>query len=338
MKQLKVGIIFLVLGLLGCAEDVDRFTPDPPDDVELVGDIGRFFDQIDKSQFTTTQSVYSDFPINVVTPRNTIVSAPGSAFEDFDGNIATGFIDLQIMELRTPGEILMAGIPTETYGTLLQSGGEFFITASQNGEKLRLRDGMQIQLRVEDNDPKDEMELWYGVTEDVPGQGQVQTWDDADNDPVRWDNVTVSEWTLQDSSQGGVITGFGYECFSDSLNWINIDLFYDLPEEERTDVCVDLPEIFGNVNTVVYLIFEDFNGIIALPGDPEGMQFCNFYSKYIQTGVPLGAPVTFVVISEQGEDCYYYAQVSTNLVLDHLEVIEPEKTALEDIKDALMML
>ena len=114
------------------------------------------------------------------------------------------------------------------------------------------------------------------------------------------------------------MTGFGYECWSDSLKWINIDLFMDIPEEDRTDVCVDLPEEYGNVNTAVFLIFDDFNGIIHLPGNPETMQFCNYYTQFITVGVPIGAPVKFVVISEQGEDCYHFALSETEIEVNHL--------------------
>ena len=166
------------------------------------------------------------------------------------------------------------------------------------------------------------------------------TWDEADDDPSNWDNVRTSEWVVQLDSTGGggTISGFGYECWSDSLNWINIDLFMDLSDDEITDACVTLPDGFGNTNSAVFLIFEDFNGIIQLPGNPDEMNFCNYYTNYIKVGVPIGAAVKFLVISELGEDCYLFDMVETVIEVDHMESLTPEKMPYEDIKEIIMNL
>jgi hypothetical protein len=180
------------------------------------------------------------------------------------------------------------------------------------------------------------MELFYGMREyDNTRQDSIYTWDEADDNPNTWDNVAVTEWVaLADSQQ--IITGFGYECFSDSLKWINFDVFNNIPENERTDVCVTLPEEYGNVNTVVFLVFKDQNSVIALPGNPGTRQFCNYYTQFIQLGVPIGASVSFVVISEQGEDEYFYAKVDAVIEENHQEFIFPQQTPLEVIKTAIM--
>ena len=338
MKLLKLGFFITVLGLLGCAEDIDRFTPDEVDDVPLVGDIGRFFEAVGTDDFSETFVKTADWDIRIITEHQTVIDIPGQAFQDDNGQVITGLIEIEVIELRTPGEILLAGIQTTSYDHLLSSAGEFYLTARQNGQEVRLRDGIQIRWRVNDPDPQERMELWYAAEETDPVTGAtIRTWDDADDDPETWDNVSLSEWEVfQDSTQGGWLTGFGYECWSDSLKWINIDLFMDIPEEDRTDVCVDLPAGFGNVNSAVFLIFHDFNGIIHLPGNPETMQFCNYYTQFITVGVPIGAPVSFVVISEQGEDCYFFALSETVIEENHLEMLTPEKMSFEDIKDIIM--
>ena len=58
MKSLKIGLFLLSLGLWGCADDIDKFVPDDitdPGDIELVGDIGNFFDAIDEKEFTAEE-------------------------------------------------------------------------------------------------------------------------------------------------------------------------------------------------------------------------------------------------------------------------------------------
>ncbi|MDX1477206.1 MAG: hypothetical protein R3301_05840 [Saprospiraceae bacterium] len=338
MNLFKFGSFLLLLGLIGCAEDVDRFTPDERVEEPLVGEIGRFFEAVGTDAFSETFNEHIDWGTRIITQHQTIIDIPAEAFEDDAGNICTGIVEIQVIELRTPGEILLAGIQTTSYDNLLSSAGEFYLSVRQNGQEVNLRPGKQIRWRVNDPDPQERMELWYPVSETDPVTGQVvRTWDDADDDPDTWDNVMITEWEVfQDSTQGGWITGFGYECWSDSLKWINIDLFLDIPEEDRTDVCVDLPAGYGNVNTAVFLVFHDFNGIIHLPGNPETMQFCNYYTQFITVGVPIGAPVSFVVISEQGEDCYHFALSETVIEENHLEMLSPEKLSFEEIKEIIM--
>jgi len=333
------------LGLWGCADDIDEFVPDlitDPGGNELVGDIGNFFDAIDESDFTEKFSGSADWGFTIVTKHETIIEFPANGFIDpTSGESVAGIVDVDVIELRTPGEILLMGIQTESHGNLLESGGEFHLSVSQNSQKLELEPGKQVHFRVKDSSPDDRMELWYTIATQIdPVTSEMGvTWDDADDDPNTWDNVRVSEWTVQlDSANGsgGFLQGFGYECWSDSLNWINIDLFGDLLDDEITDACVALPDSFGNTNSVVFLIFDEFNGIINLPGNPDDMLFCNFYTNYIKVGVPIGAPVKFVVISELGEDCYYFDLVETLIEVEHLENMEPIKMTFEEIKDIIM--
>jgi hypothetical protein len=334
MRLLQISTLLLVLGILGCKDDIDTFTPNPLD-VEQKGDISNFFAEFEHA-FDEEFKGWADQRAIFVTKRESIVEIPPNTLVDATGSLAKGLYDVTIVELRTPGEILLAGKPTHSYGDLLSSAAEFYISVTQNGQPLRLSDGERILLRIPDPAPEERMELWYLDSDyDEVTSRLEETWDDADDDPNQWDNVIRTEWTVQADS-GQILTDFGYECWSDSLSWINIDLFMDLPPEEVTDVCVELPEEYGNVNTAVFIIFRDFNGIIALPGDPDEMQFCNLYTAFIKVGVPIGAPVTFVIISEQEEDCYFFALKDTVIEENHVEIIDPVKTDFEEIKDIIM--
>ncbi len=331
-------LIVLLVVFFGCARDIDTFIPDP--EVILNGDVDNFFEAA-RDDISQTSIINIDFPTAVVTPRKTVLIFQPKSLIDAQGNIATGLVEINILELLTRGEILLYGIPTNNREKLLTSAGEFFISAAQNGTSLKLREGMPVRILTDvtsGTTPDARMELFYGVREyDNTLQDSIYTWDEADDNPNTWDNVDVTEWVaLADSQQ--IITGFGYECFSDSLKWINFDVFNNIPENQRTDVCVTLPEEYGNVNTVVFLVFNDQNSVIALPGNPGTMQFCNYYTQFIQLGVPIGASVTFVVISEQGEDNYFFALIETTIEEDHQEIILPHSATLEEIKDAIMML
>lgn len=341
MKKLSfnriAGVLFVILVIAACAGDIDRFIPNP--DVMIKGDIGRFFEAA-RDDISTKRNIHMSFPTPVVTPRKTVLIFPPNSLENYQGEVANGVVEIELLELLTKGEILLYGIPTNSRDKLLYSGGEFHISATQNGQPLRLRSGMQVRILtdVQGETPNPRMELFYGVKEaDDFGRDSIYTWEEADNTPGTWDNVTVREWVAVADSQQ-IITGFGYQCFSDSLRWINFDVFADIPEDQKTDVCVTLPDEYGNVNTMVFLVFNDLNAVINLPGNPETLQFCNYYTKFLQLGIPIGASVTFVVISEQGEDCYFFALVTSVIVDDHLEEIVPVKTPLDEIKAAIMML
>ncbi|HLF64971.1 MAG TPA: hypothetical protein VI603_14500 [Saprospiraceae bacterium] len=334
LKSLRqIGPVLLILVFFGCAEDIDRFVPDPQ--IILKGDIDRFFDAA-RDDISQTTTINIDFPTAVVTPRKTVLIFQPKSLIDAQGNIATGFVDIQILELLTRGEILLYGIPTHSRTRLLSSGGEFYVTASQNGLPLTLRDGMPVRILtdVTGSTPDERMELFYGELEDNDLIDSTYTWFEADNNPDLWSNVDVTEWVaLADSQQ--IITGFGYESFSDSIDWINFDVFINIPQNERTDVCVSLPQEYGNVNTAVFLVFHQRNSVVALSGNAGIKQFCNYYSQYQLIGVPVGEPVTFAVVSEQGESKYFFALVETVLTQDYEISIIPEEAPLEIIKEEI---
>ncbi|MDQ3015951.1 MAG: hypothetical protein M3R25_04410, partial [Bacteroidota bacterium] len=135
-----------------------------------------------------------------------------------------------------------------------------------------------------------------------------------------------------DSSQQ-IITGFGYECFSDSTDWINVDVFFEIPEDQRTDVCVELPEEYTNTNTQVFMVFNDYKSIVMLEGNADLELFCEHYGS-----TPKGFNVTFVVISELGEDTYLFDAKTTTVGQNHVETLKPVMTPFIEIKNYLLSL
>ena len=334
MKHIISLLTFLTIGVLflSCGKDVDQFIPDPidePDPDPIVGDITNFFKAtLDDLTIKTNISCYDQ--AFVTLPSNNTIVFPYNAF-DIDGLAPCGFdtpIELEIIEADSKGEIILIGRPTVSGGKLLESKVEYNIEATYDGKPIKLREGVQIQIVMPDDNPQERMELFYG---DTDSEGRFD-WRQADGDDNSWNNVNGAEWFLTDSTQN-VIQGFGYECFSDSISWINIDIFKDVPDDQKTDVCAELPDIYTNQNTMVFLVFNDFNGVVGLFGDAELEKFCEPYGM-----VPIGFNVTFIAISEQGEDCYHFAASETVVEENHNEIIDPVKTDFEDIKDFLMSL
>ncbi len=322
-KKREMSKVFYLIGIMvimmSCGKDIDLFIPRASQGD--VGDLSRLKDRL-------AVDIASDISYVISVPcagnkvfevdKDVVIVIPPD-FVNLDAYPCTnGFFDIHVTVLDTKGEILIAGIHTISEGKLLESRIEIKLQIKHGDTNLKLASGKQISLHVKDPDPRDRMELFYGNADN-------SEWLQVDGDPLAWDNVTNGEWFFTDSQQ--VITGFGYECFSDSLDWINIDVFFEIPADQRTDVCVELPAEFTNKNTAVFMVFDDYKSVTIFPGNADQMAFCESYGS-----TPIGFNVTFIVISEMGEDCYLFATKSTAITSHHIESLVPVKTPYEEIK------
>ena len=310
-----IGIVVI---MMSCGKDIDEFIPRasqaPAGDISRL--MARLKSDIAGDVFTSVSCPCSGDQVYKIDKDLVLVIPPD--FVDLSQYpCINGSFNINVTGCDTKGEILIDGIPTVSEGKLLESRIEINIEIGDSISNVKLAHGKQIRLLVNDPDPRDRMELFYGEDE---------VWVQADRNPDTWDNVTNSEWWFQDSAQQ-IITGFGYECFTDSLDWINVDVFFEVPAEQRTAVCIDLPDEFTNTNTLVFMVFDDYKSILAMHGEAETMQFCEPYGA-----TPLGFNVTFVVLSEMGEDSYMFAQKSAVITPGHIETITPKNTPYEEIK------
>jgi hypothetical protein len=324
-----MGKFLFALGLMvimmSCGKDIDQFIPRASQ--ASTGNVDRLISRL-----------HSDMAGDIVTT----VSCPCSGDKAFkiDQDVVlvlppdfvdltqfpcpkSGFFDLHVTVCDTKGEILVSGLPTLSESKLLESRIELDIKVFNGQQNVKLAHGKQIRILVNDPDPRDRMELFYGENDE---------WIQADQNPDTWDNVENNDWWINlgsDTTQE-IVSGFGYECLSDSMDWVNVDVFFEIAGEHRTPVCVSLPEVYTNRNTAVFMVFDNYKSILEMQGDSAQMQFCEPYGA-----TPIGFNVTFVVLSEMGEDDYYFASKSTTIASGHIEVIEPRKTPYEEIKNYL---
>jgi len=226
--------------------------------------------------------------------------------------------------LKDKGLLVLNNKPTISNGQLLESGGVFKFDALRvsDGEQLFLRDGYGISVKTTSETQLPNMQLFTGGEDDFGFN-----WDVVN---AGWGDVQINEWAFQDSSE--VIEGVGYEFLVESLDWINCDVFYDIPDDEKTGACVVLPEIYTNLNTAVFVIFTDINSVTGLYGTPETMKFCDPYNS-----IPIGYDVTFITISAMGNDEYHFGMKNALITDNHEETIVPEVKTLEEILDILGM-
>lgn len=310
----------MMLLFMSCWKDIENFTP-----YQIIEEfkIQELFEEF-KAEATQSYFGHTGSEIYIITPKSNVITIPANYLVKEDGSACVCSVQVDIIEASSKGEILLYGNHTITPQQTLESAGEIYINIKTNTDvKVRLADGKSFKLQMQKQGSgslEDRMELFYGN-----GNGPLFAWTSADGDPNKWNTANGEEWALRDSLQGW---GFGYECFPDSLTWINIDKFVDVPEDEKTEVCVKLPEAYTNNNTAVFMVFKDMNSVVSLTGDPDTEQWCEPYGK-----VPVGFEVTFVAISKQGEDVYHFGTSMNTIDFNHLEEFTLEEALLEDIKE-----
>lgn len=321
-----MGKYFFVLGLvvtmMSCGKDIDQFIPRASQGTS--GDIDRLMSRLQADMAgdvsTTISCPCAGNQVFQIDQDLVLVIPP-----DFVDLITypcpeSGFYEILITVCDNKGEILVSGLPTISGGKMLESRIEMNINIQADQEEVLLAKGKEIRILVNDPDPRDRMELFYGSDNE---------WTQADDNPDTWDNVFSSEWFFQDSNQG-TISGFGYETLSDNLGWISMEAIYDVPAGQKTSACLQLPDEFTNVNTIVFMVFDDYQSVLSMHGDPETRKFCEPFGA-----APIGFNVTYVVLSEMGEDCYLFASTKTSITTGQTTYLEPRKTPYEEIKKYL---
>jgi hypothetical protein len=97
------------------------------------------------------------------------------------GSIISGSVEIRIVELFTKGEVLLYGIPTYNREKFLSTGGEFYVSATQNGKPLQLRPGMPVRILTDLAGAPyfQRMELFYGIREFRCLMDTIYTWEEA---------------------------------------------------------------------------------------------------------------------------------------------------------------
>ncbi|MBK7296366.1 MAG: hypothetical protein IPI91_06780 [Flavobacteriales bacterium] len=219
-----------------------------------------------------------------------------NAFRTQSGSLVAGSVDLELVEALTVGDMLWLNKQTlgNDNGQLrpLVSGGQFFISAEQGGQPLKLAPGASYVNVPTPSFADPNMAVFSG---EVDEDGEI-IWDP-------WNTNPILNAAGEDTS--------GYNFPNDSLGWINCDYFS--PIAPSTDVQVTCP--FGNdhENTFVWLVFTDQNSMTGVHGGAD-----NVFSIGPVYDVPLGMNITVVALSKiNGE---YASSFTTTVVTQDLNV------------------
>lgn len=244
-----------------------------------------------KQTFTINSSTLS----TVTGSKGTVLTFQPHSFVTLSGTPVSGNIQIELVEIYSKKDMILMNKQTmgRTWDglSILESGGEFNIVATQNGQKLKLAPGMSYQLDAPaPNGTNSQMRLFYG-------------------------NETEGElsWTQADSALID-ITQNGYSVFSDSLNWTNLDYFMNTPGPQ-SKIRVQLPAGATTENTRVFVSVDGVNALAGVYHAENGMLTSGEYYR-----LPVGMNVRFVVISLSG-NIIKAAVIPSTITNNHLEVV-----------------
>jgi hypothetical protein len=157
--------------------------------------------------------------------------------------------------------MILNNTPTMSDGLPLVSGGEFFVRATQNGERLKLAAGKYVQINL-------------GTLSRVEMAGMQVFNGDTTSGTMNWmlntqpTNVVVQ---VQDSLVGGGSNSVNL-LFADSLEWINCDKYIDEPKITYTVDPGNTPNVDS---TAVFVHLTGRNAIMRFPKVGDTFAYTN---------------------------------------------------------------
>lgn len=229
--------------------------------------------------------------------KGVMLSISASALT-LNGNPVTGLVDLKYIEIFDGGNMVATGKHTmgkmpDGNRSMLLSGGEFYINATQNGQQLELNGSITLGIPTnltDVNGGNPDMTLWKLVEND-------SVWAVAETDQLGQNGVFIE-------GQGGIST---YYAFVGNFGWTNVDCFYnDL--RPKTTILVSVPDGYDNLNSAVYLHY-DGNGNALAKLDTYDNVTELFSEHYGQIPIGLNCHIIFAT-EENGNPRYAIKQVT----------------------------
>lgn len=254
------------------------------------------------------------------SPRGSEITIPAGAFQTPSGQPVSGQVTMSFTEVFTKKDMFTTGASTVSNGTLLNSGGAYNITASQNGTALELVPGRAIQVDIPAQATAANMELFTGTN---LGVDSTASWQQADS-------------SSQDTSFNTLVYDPLREYYSviSGLGWVNCDAFINDP---KVAVNFDLIGVSGldESNSIVVAYYPHLNSLMRLrTWASSGATFANSEMRNYQ--LP-SINTTVLVISYIGRKAYYGYTTITPLAGNTYPIQMNEVTAadLQDFIDNL---
>lgn len=209
--------------------------------------------------------------------KGTRVVFPANAFVTQSGAPVSGAVNIEFKELYEVWEMVLNNKFTQVGRTPIESGGEFFLRATQNGQELKVAPGVSLTAVLPTRNPLPDMQVFTGSRFDSAGQS-IFSWQLAANPAAN--SVTLGQDTL------GVRS---YIMQFNELNWINCDRFLDEPIHETTARIAN--HVSGEKPTV----------LLHLTGRKSIMWIWNAGDGVYKNLAPLGAATFIAFVNRDGQ-------------------------------------
>lgn len=270
---------------------------DPASNVTLLPTANSFNALRDAAIESRTQhfDFQADGTIVTLTSAKGVTIRINTSCLQLNGNTASGNVDLEFMEVFSRGEMAVTnkttrGITETGTRAMLVSGGEFFVSAYQNGQRLDLTCAVSLDVPTQLSGGLDtEMTLWRELETDTLTTADV-TWTAVDPENTQDPQGNALFWE-----------GDTYYIYFDAFGWTNCDRFYSFTGP-KTAILVDVPEGYDNTNSAVYLSYDgEGNALANLDTYTTEGLFSEHYGE-----VPVGLACHVIFISES-DGSYRYA-------------------------------
>jgi len=287
-----IPVLLIAIGFLSCQEDIDGLY------TEKYISMQDFF--VKNTSRTEKFSANSSSTINFATSKGTKIQFPSNAFVTASGAAVNGDVNIEIKEILNPMDMILSNKPSMSNGAPLNSGGEFYIRFTKNGEELKLASNTYVGVDI----AKDlsSMKVFNGTTQ---ADGSVN-WVENNNNQTNF---------VFPDSLGRT------KMFADSVNWINCDKFYNDPKITFTVLPGNCPLVDS---TKIYLHLTGRNTVIGFPNNGISTQL-------------IAAPATIVAICVK-EGFLYAAIMPVTLQDGKSATLNFSQTTEADLKKKLTTL
>lgn len=225
-------------------------------------------------KFTVNASTQNSFS----GQKGTRVMLPANAFVTASGGPVSGNVTIEFKEIYEVWEMVLNNKFTQVGTTPIESGGQFYIRATQGGAELKLAPGKTVLAALPADTAMPNMQVFTGSRFDSAGQSNF-SWqlaaDPATNNvAIRADSAGMQDYLMQ----------FGM------LGWINCDRFLNEPLH---DVQVKIANALPN---------EQIGVVVHLDGMKSVMQLWSNGTVY--KGKVPERGVTFIALSNRNGQAY----------------------------------
>lgn len=280
--------------LTSCKKKTDSNDPTAPNIPD--GSVMQFFENElanEMQTFTIDPSIH-----NVLNgKKGTVLSIPPNSFKDASNNLVTGNVEIKLAELLDARDALLSNKPTVSNGNLLSSGGQIFVSATQNGQQLSRVSNSQPTAYLPTSSPDASMSRFVGNQQD----GGAINWLPANTAGLS-NQVTIVQDSIEDY--------YWMDVLDSTYNWINCDRFMNA---SGTTVRISLPSGYATENALVFAYIKSENSLSGA--------YYSYQTGEFQAPLPLGQQVTIVALGNKSGQYYSTFHTTTVQVGMHPQLI-----------------